>query len=208
MAAETTKEMLPHQKESFLTRCRRWYREDICQIHRRIDISDTILSALQDVNHAEIIGGTASVQSAGVLAKGLPQVNTNLRISIQNIDRECRSLLVDDTIKQGGWKREEMVEFWQGMHKIPAYTNLAKFMLEVTALPQSTAEVERTFSKVNANKTKLRSSLSVNTLQGILRTNEHFPTMFAVDARLKALHATARSSYMSHFGEEEQITLD
>ena len=78
MAAEITKEMLPHQKESFLTRCRHWYRETICQIHCRIDISDPILSALQDVNHAKIVGGTASVQSVGVLAKGLPRVYTNL----------------------------------------------------------------------------------------------------------------------------------
>ena len=174
IAAETVKEMLPHQKESFLTRCRDWCREAIRQIRSRVDISDPLLSALQDVSQARISKGAASIQTAGVLAKGLPRITMNLGISIQTIDREWRSLLIDNTIKEGGWEKEEIVEFWQGMQRIPAYINVASFMLEVTALPQSTAEVERTFSKVNANKTKLRNSLSVNTLPGILRSNEHF----------------------------------
>eukprot|EP00112_Aurelia_sp_Birch-Aquarium-sp1_P023358 Seg693.3 transcript_id=Seg693.3/GoldUCD/mRNA.D3Y31 product="hypothetical protein" protein_id=Seg693.3/GoldUCD/D3Y31 len=166
MATETVREMLPHQKESFLARCRDWCREAIRQIRSRIDISDPLLSAIQDVSQARILKGAALIQSAGVLAKSLPRITTNLGISIQTIDREWRSLLIDNTVKEGGWDKKEIVEFWQGMQRIPAYINLAKFMLEVTALPQSTAEVERTFSKVNANKTKLRSSLSVNTLQG------------------------------------------
>ena len=208
MAAETVKEMLPHQRESFLTRCRDWCREAIRQIRSRVDISDPLLSALQDVSQARISKSAASIQSAGVLAKGLPRITTNLGISIQTIDREWRSLLIDSTIKEGGWETKEIVKFWQGMQRIPAYVNVASFMLEVTALPQSTAEVKRTFSKVNANKTKLRSSLSVSTLQGILRSNEHFPSTFAVDARLTALHGNARLSYMARFQEEERKTFE
>ena len=69
-------------------------------------------------------------------------------------------------------------------------------MLEIIALPQSTAEVERTFSKVNANKTKLRNALSVYTLQGILQTSEYFPANFEMNERLKVLHRNARSSYI------------
>ena len=42
MASETLKEMLPYQRESFLVRCRDWYREAIHQIRKRIDISDQI----------------------------------------------------------------------------------------------------------------------------------------------------------------------
>ena len=74
MASETLKEMLPHQRESFLVRCRDWYREAIHQIRKRIDISDPILSALQDVGHEKLLQGTASVNSAGILDKFLPRI--------------------------------------------------------------------------------------------------------------------------------------
>ena len=56
--------------------------------------------------------------------------------------------------------------------------------------------------------TKLRSSLSVNMLQRILRSNEFFPSPFDVDERLKALHGNAGSSYMSRFCEVECTRFD
>ena len=56
-------------------------------------------------------------------------------------------------------------------------------MLEVTALPQSTAAVERTFSKIS-NKTKLRNALSVHTVEAIVRTSDYFSTNFDVDDKL------------------------
>ena len=46
-----------------MVRCRDWYREAIHQIRKRIDISDPILSALQDVGHEKLLQGTASVNS-------------------------------------------------------------------------------------------------------------------------------------------------
>ena len=81
-------------------------------------------------------------------------------------------------------------------------------MLEIIALPQSTANVERTFSNVNANKTKLRNALSVYTLQGILQTNEYYPANFEINERLKGLHRNARPSYMSRFHEEERSNIE
>ena len=81
-------------------------------------------------------------------------------------------------------------------------------MLEIIALPQSTAEVERTFSKVNANKTKLRNALSVYALQGILQTSESYPANFEINERLKVLHRNARPSYMPRFHEEERSNIE
>ncbi len=69
----------------------------------RIDIADPVLSALQDVSHSNILKGAASIKSAGVLAKGLPPITANVETSIQTIDREWRSLLIDTTIKAGEW---------------------------------------------------------------------------------------------------------
>ena len=42
-------------------------------------------------------------------------------------------------------------KFWQGMAKLAEYRDLGNLMLLVMALPQSTAAVERSFSKVTLN---------------------------------------------------------
>ena len=47
---------------------------------------------------------------------------------------------------------EEVTEFRQSMRAVGEYQVLANFILEIMAIPQSTAGVERT-SKVNNNKT-------------------------------------------------------
>ena len=77
-------------------------------------------------------------------------------------------------------------------------------MLEVTALPQSTAEVERTFSKVNANKTKLRSRLAVQTMEAMLKCSKTFPSTFEVDRRMVHLHGEARRNYMAKYTDDDR----
>lgn len=61
------------------------------------------------------------------------------------------------------------------MSKVAEYEKLAMFMLQVTSLPESTAEVERTFSEVNSNKTKLRNCLATGTLKAFIQTSEFSP---------------------------------
>ena len=87
----------------------------------------------------------------------------------------------------------------QGIHLLPELCEIAYFMLQVTALPQSTAEVERTFSKVNANKTKLRSRLAVQTMEAMLKCSKAFPSAFEVNRRMINLHGEARRNYMAKF---------
>ena len=76
-------------------------------------------------------------------------------------------------------------------------------MLKLTALPQSTAEVERTFSKLNNNKTKLRNKLSVKTLEAILKTSERFPSNFVMTPSLIKLYSNARTRYFAKYTEDE-----
>ena len=104
MASETLQKMLPHEKESFLMRCRDWYKVAIQQIQGRIDLADPVLCALKDVNHMRILKEEADVTSVGVLAKGLPHLLKNCGIGIQDIDRQWRSLLIDEEIRKGGWE--------------------------------------------------------------------------------------------------------
>ena len=147
--------------------------------------------------------------SAGVLAKGLTRLLGNSRPAlqsqtIQDIDRQWRSLQVDEAVKNGGWEEKSINEFWKGMLVIPEYKDLATFMLEITALPQSTAEVERTFSKVNNNKTRLRNALAVRTVEAVIKSSEAYPTNFEVNEKLANLHSKARKSYMERFSEQDR----
>ena len=80
-------------------------------------------------------------------------------------------------------------------------------MFEITALPQSTAEVERTFSKVN-NKIKLQNALAVHTLEAIIKSNQAYPTNFEVNERLTNLHSKARKCYMERYTEQDRSNVE
>ena len=196
-AAETLAKMRPHERESFLSRCRSWFFEAIRQMQKRIDLSSPVLEAFIDVDHIVV------VKSGGVLASKLPK-RLSQCCGIQTIDRQWRSLLVDNDVKNGGWEAKTTHEFWQAMSDIEAYKELATFMLEVTALPQSTAVVERTFSKLNNNKTKLRNALCVRTMEAIVKVSEEFPGKFESNQRLAELHSKTRANYMKKYADQER----
>ena len=94
------------------------------------------------------------------------------------------------------------------MKQFQEYESLALFMLNVTALPQSTAAVENTFSKININKTKFRNCLAVNMLESIVKVSEKFTTKFDIDEHHARLHANARNSYMQRYTQKEIDNID
>ena len=141
--------------------------------------------------------------TSGVLAKGLPRLLKNCGIGIQDIDRQWRSLLIDEEIRKGGWENKEIVAFWRGIYLLPEYCDLTSFMLEVTVLPQSTAEVERTFSKANGNKTEVGSRLAVQTMEAMLKCSKTFPSTFEVDRRMVHQHGESRRNYMAKYTDED-----
>ena len=81
-AAETLAKMRPHERESFLSRCRSWFIEAIRQMQKRIDLPRPILEAFIDVDHIAVVKGKADVKSGGVLASKLPKRNSNNRPSV------------------------------------------------------------------------------------------------------------------------------
>ena len=201
LASETIKIMPPHEKESFLSRCRDWYKEAVRQVQSRNDIDDPILAAIQNIHQLAIIEGTATLDAAASLFANLPTLG---EASLQTVDRQWRSLLVDDAVRNGGWEKKSIEIVWKSISEIDTYKDLGLFMLEVTALPQSTAAVERTFSKVSNNKTKLRNALSVRTVEAIVRTSDYFSTNFDVDDKLVGLYSKARGKYMERYNAEER----
>ena len=201
LASETLTKMKPHEKESFLSRCRDWYKTACCQILKRIDVLDPVFMALKDVNHEVILKDKADVRPADVLLRKLPRLLPG--VDVQTIDRQWRAILVNEEVRKGAWENRSIVEFWKHLKGVPSYQETATFMLKLTALPQSTAEVERTFSKLNNNKTKLRNKLSVKTLEAILKTSERFPSNFVMTPSLIKLYSNARTRYFAKYTESE-----
>jgi len=75
----------------------------------------------------------------------------------------------------------------------------------ITALPQCTTEVERTFSRLNNNKSKLRDYLAGCTLVAISKSSDNFPGDFEVNQRLTYLHGKARKAYIEKFENSEAV---
>ena len=206
-ANDTMKLLLPHQKESFLIRCRDWYREAIKQLYLRLNFNDPVLKAVQFLHPTVIVEAKASISAVASIATGLPRLTSCLGVA-QQLDRQWRSLLVDTNVITGGWERASLEQFWLAMSNIDFYASLAKLVLNITALPQSTAVVERTFSKINLNKTKLRNGLEISTLEAICKVSEWFSENFNVTTKLAHLHGKARNSYMEKYSSVDRDVVE
>ena len=136
--------------------------------------------------------------------KASPRIVNNLKTEMQVLDREWRSLLVDDQIKSPNMKYS-VESFWKKMSEVPAYNNISTFILVVLSLPQSTAGVERTFSKLNNDKTNLRNSLAVTTLEATIDCSETFKDTSDPNPRLVSLYGSARQRYMSKFEANTEL---
>ena len=70
---------------------------------------DPVFAALKDVNHEYILKDKVEVNSAGVLFRRLPRLLPDANVQI--IDRQWRSILVDEEVKKGGWESKSIEEF-------------------------------------------------------------------------------------------------
>ena len=102
-ASETIKQLLPHQKESFLERCRDWYREAIKQLQQRIDLNSPVLKALPKLNPLAILAQTAEIFAVAVLSNGLPSaLLASLELLSSLIDSGDRFWLTMPSYLEGG----------------------------------------------------------------------------------------------------------
>lgn len=92
-------------------------------------------------------------------------------IDLNSLDLEWRLLRntnVDISLKiEDFWASVKQIQNGNGSEIFPLVNNLVFYIL---TLPHSTAAVERIFSNINLNKTKLRNRLSTDTLKGILHS--------------------------------------
>ena len=71
------------------------------------------------------------------------------------------------------WKDEwkDTIDFWKFVGKAEAYKDLGEFLIQITALPQSTACIGRKSSEINNNKTKPRKKLAISTTEAIVKVS-------------------------------------
>lgn len=119
-----------------------------------------------------------------VLNKEIPSLVNLLAIyshivtDVQEIDTEWRLLSnsLGTFVDEDSTMKPE--EFWSKVGKVKHMNNnamfphLSKFMKTLLCLPHSSANVERMFSAINRMKTKTRNRLSIETLVGLLQTNQ------------------------------------
>jgi len=90
---------------------------------------------------------------------------------MNDIDREWRLLgnsNIDFTLDlMDFWKIIKTEKYGNDKEKYPLMNRLVSYIL---TLPHSSACVERLFSIININKTKLRNRLSTDTITGILHS--------------------------------------
>lgn len=153
------------EKTIFYTNCLNFYVECACQIYKRFPFNSTEVSCLKTLQFLDS-KQIKTIPSIGPAAK---YFENRLNIDLNDIDREWRHLRnVDmdfDVDVSEFWKIVLNIKDGDNNHTFPLLNKLVSLVL---ILPHSSATVERLFSVINLNKTKIRNKLSTDTITGIL----------------------------------------
>lgn len=165
-AALSNKILSKLEEDTFRKNCLSFYIEAANQIYKRFSFNSremVILKMLSFLNPSEI----QSTESLGPIGVKFPSIIQNLN----ELDREFRLL----KNSQLNFELDD-ISFWKEVSKLKkgdgtlAFPELIKVVSMFLSLPHSSACVERVFSTINLNKTKLRNRLGANTLSGLLHT--------------------------------------
>ncbi|XP_071959023.1 uncharacterized protein [Antedon mediterranea] len=194
-AAVISRSMVPHERESFLKRCRQWYIEAVNQIGKRINFDDQILRNLVSLDPRKLKNNQSTISAGNALAHRFSHMVTSKSM----IDRQWRSLYFNrEFLKKAP---QGITAFWLHVSEEDSYKSLGEFACQLLALPHSTATVERVFSKVSLNKTKCRNRLGLVTLEAVLTTSQCFKGNFVSDPTLFELYSKAFYSYKARFSD-------
>ena len=167
----------PQEIKKFKTNCLSFYIELVDQIYKRFDFKNEILKNLAMLEPKKICG--KEITSLVPLYKLFPNLVDNS--DLQNLDNEFREIRNLNFVDMFGetLKNINGQDFWKTVLQtkcnddVLAFPLMSKFVFNVLSLPHSSANVERTFSQININKTKSRNRLNVETLEGILLAKDY-----------------------------------
>ncbi|CAH1111420.1 unnamed protein product [Psylliodes chrysocephalus] len=158
--------------QNFRTRCLDFLIESYAQIYKRFNAKSTSMKILKDlsiISPEQVI----SKKHNTIASLGMHFPNLVLANQLNELDREWRQLR---NIDINDLKNLNISEFWSKISEMKCgdesfmFPTLCEFIFNIMCLPHSSATVERTFSTINLNKTKIRNKLSTETLSGILHT--------------------------------------
>ncbi|EFN83239.1 Zinc finger protein KIAA0543, partial [Harpegnathos saltator] len=154
------------EKHNMKLRCLDFYIENAHQIYLRFPFKAPHIQGLKYLNFLNP-KNMDSIISIGPAAMYFE--NILLNVDLNELDREYR-LLRNFNLD----KNKEMLEFLTEVGNIkkgddtPAFPLITQFAFDLLCLPHSSACVERIFSVINLNKTKVRNRLNNETLTGML----------------------------------------
>lgn len=172
--ANDTHHLTETEMANFRKHCLEFFIESCKQIYNRFNPKDSsmqILKKIKIISPSEVL--SKKHNSIAPLAVEFP--NLIKQNELNDIDVEWRLLRnvdIRDLVEMN------ISNFWKKISEMktsddtPLFPKLCKFVYYIFTLPHSSATVERIFSQVNLNKTKIRNKLSTDTLQGILHTKQ------------------------------------
>lgn len=161
------------EKGVFYNNCLSFYVECAHQIFQRFPFHSKEVKCLKALAFLDP-QNIKNVISIGPAAKHFEAI---LEINLNDLDREWRCLRNMD-LDFG----VELINFWKNVYNLKdgigniAFPLLMKLVNYLIILPHSSACVERIFSCINLNKTKIRNRLGTESLTGILHSKNILST--------------------------------
>lgn len=157
--------------EEFRKRCLDFYVESCRQIYNRFrfrDSAQVTLKLLSMISPEEVLS-KKHISIAPLAAKFSNLIGEN---ELNRLDSEWRQLRNFSFTTE--FKDLDIRTFWLKCAKLkfgdntPMFETLCNFVFNLFSLPHSSAAVERIFSQINLNKTKIRNRLNTESLNGIM----------------------------------------
>ena len=161
----------------FKKHCLNFYIELVTQIYKRFDFKNKPLQLLATIGPDVV----ASKRTRSITELCMCFPNLIAAADLQLADNEWREIRFLDFASLFPNENFDLIDielFWKVIlnqrraDSSVAFPILKKFIFNVLVLPVSSANVERTFSTINLNKTKTRNRLECTTLSGILKTKD------------------------------------
>ena len=154
--AEFVKQPIPERENDLKQSCKRFLVEICVQIRQRIDLNpNSLLAKIHVLDPALCKNTEVSPRSITDIAAHFPSLIPEG--DLNQLDDEWRDFRQAETTTENS--DDSIPSFWFKIRNIknglnePKFPLLSHFMTSLTALPHSTAAVERVFSEVNCTKT-------------------------------------------------------
>lgn len=176
LALDELKKPIGNVAHQFRVMAMNFYLSLVHQIRQRMNANDETLTSLKLIDPENI--KQRKFPSLAPLLTRFPRIVDETEMQAADDEyRELRNLnwisTADVSDSVGFWGKVLSTRRTSGEYAFPT---LKRFIPTMLSLPHSSATVERVFSAVNLNKTKLRNRMSNSSLEGILAAKEYAET--------------------------------